>query len=280
MSEKEKLLSEIEAFCLKYGFGESQFGSAAMGYCSFISQARLNSKMLEKTVNRARSWMAKYEADLSEHQRQAIDNGPVGGFITGPEMARIIPLADIAASKEFCWSWNGYVDNQGYGKIRRRNKLTQAHRVFYEFFMGDIPDGLVIDHLCRNRSCVNPHHMEPVTAAENTRRGIFPNSLKLYCPNGHPYFGQNLIVNKKTGGRACRTCRNLHLERHYDKKNPNRKKRGPNKKSRPTSEPTQKRKVIWPEPPPEKRKTIVFVDGDGRRIEAKPLLESSDCSQR
>jgi hypothetical protein len=72
----------------------------------------------------------------------------------------------------YCWNWQRYKDDKGYGVIKRRGQNYQAHRYFYEKHNGKIPEGLQLDHLCRNTSCVNPDHLEPVTGAENTRRGL------------------------------------------------------------------------------------------------------------
>jgi len=73
-----------------------------------------------------------------------------------------------------CWEWNGSLADHGYGRIRRENKWYRAHRMVYESVKGKIPDGLQLDHLCRNPACVNPDHLEPVTNAINTRRGAKP----------------------------------------------------------------------------------------------------------
>ena len=70
-----------------------------------------------------------------------------------------------------CWNWQRYKDDKGYGVIKRRGQNYQAHRYFYEKHKEKIPEGLQLDHLCRNTSCVNPDHLEPVTNAENCRRG-------------------------------------------------------------------------------------------------------------
>lgn len=76
-----------------------------------------------------------------------------------------------------CWNWTGALDNKGYGKYRRpakwygRRAMECAHRVMYEIYFGEVPESLQLDHLCRNRRCINPYHLEPVKAAENSRRG-------------------------------------------------------------------------------------------------------------
>ncbi len=109
-----------------------------------------------------------------------------------------------------CWLWIGYICKDGYGILRGRC----AHRFAYEDYIGPIPDGLEIDHLCKTRSCVNPEHLEPVTHAENIARGDYKtpnhrNLRKTHCPKGHPFSGENLIIERKKDGgerRRCREC--------------------------------------------------------------------------
>ncbi len=112
-----------------------------------------------------------------------------------------------------CWEWTGVVDPSGYGKIFSDGaicgqRLVAAHRFSYMLHKGDIPTGMVIDHLCRNRKCSNPSHLECVTALENTMRGeAWPvlNSKKTHCHKGHPFSGDNLRYYIWRG-RTLRRC--------------------------------------------------------------------------
>lgn len=109
-----------------------------------------------------------------------------------------------------CWPWQGRLYG-GYGHIRlggAEGGATNAHRAMYELLVGPIPDGLQLDHLCRNRKCVNPEHLEPVTCKENLRRGDTwqaRNAAKTHCPAGHAYDAANTYIDGK-GGRCCRAC--------------------------------------------------------------------------
>jgi len=110
-----------------------------------------------------------------------------------------------------CWWWTARINNNGYGTFRlgRRSlgesRTVMAHRFAYENLVALIPEWLQLDHLCRNRACVNPDHVQIVDAAENTRRSM--SARKMYCKNGHKYTRGNTYINPKTGRRSCRTCR-------------------------------------------------------------------------
>lgn len=108
-------------------------------------------------------------------------------------------------SDDECWPWMASVTADGYGQfwITTERRSVNAHRVAYELTVGQIPDGLEIDHLCRVRCCVNPTHMEPVTRAENARRA---RAAITHCPAGHEYDETNTYVYP-SGARGCRTCR-------------------------------------------------------------------------
>lgn len=109
-----------------------------------------------------------------------------------------------------CWVWTASV-SKGYGSFRGDTGTTvQAHRFAYRILVGDIPAGLEIDHLCRNRLCVNPWHMEPVPHRVNVLRGLAPtaaNAHKTRCNNGHNLSGDNVYRRVTLRKRECRTCR-------------------------------------------------------------------------
>lgn len=108
----------------------------------------------------------------------------------------------VVAGTNSCLVWTGGKTDRGYGHIVVNGQRIYAHRLSYEIHVGPIPPGLVIDHLCRNRACVNPHHLEPVTPAENTRRGA---DVITHCPQGHPYDEAN-TRRKSNGSRSCLEC--------------------------------------------------------------------------
>lgn len=113
-----------------------------------------------------------------------------------------------------CWLWTGCMTS-GYGLVNMNGRLQPAHRVIYEAFNGPISDGMVLDHICRRHSCVNPLHLEQVTKRENTLRGISPaaeHAKKTHCKYGHPLSGDNL---REFNGRygPCRVCKTCARER-------------------------------------------------------------------
>lgn len=117
-------------------------------------------------------------------------------------------MEKVRLDENGCVFWASTTSLNGYGQFWDGRRLVYAHRWAYEYFKGPIPDGLQLDHLCRNRNCANPAHLEPVTQRENIRRGDAGAHLsaKTHCPQGHEYAGANLYVRPR-GGRDCRICR-------------------------------------------------------------------------
>lgn len=116
------------------------------------------------------------------------------------------PVPEHAPHLGPCWIWTGAMYRKGYGAFMyRKGVVNMAHRWSYEHFVGPIPEGLHIDHLCRVRCCVNPAHLEPVTHFENHQRGTFATAT--HCRNGHEYTPDNIYIRpSRPTHRACRAC--------------------------------------------------------------------------
>ena len=121
----------------------------------------------------------------------------------------------IPEPNTWCWIWTGWYNkwdnDDGYGQVWWEKRVTSPHRVLYRTFVGEIPDGLELDHKCRVRSCCNPDHLEPVTRSENNKRGTVGDNQKRYwenaltCPYGHPRTPENLLI--QGGVKYCGPCR-------------------------------------------------------------------------
>lgn len=119
----------------------------------------------------------------------------------------------IEYSSDGCWLWTGFTDTAGYSRFSPgdgNRKTCHAHIFSYEHFIGPVPQGKELDHLCRIRRCVNPTHLEPVTHLVNMRRGS--HATKTHCKQGHPLSGENLYL-APNGCRRCRTCKRIRQEK-------------------------------------------------------------------
>jgi HNH endonuclease len=131
-----------------------------------------------------------------------------GQRMTLPIEKRIWEHIDKRGPAE-CWPCTRTVDKKwGYGQISVDGKMRKLHRVVYELLVGKIPEGLTLDHLCRNRACANPAHLEPVTMRLNNLRGTSPcakNAVKSHCSRGHEFTESN-TRRLKNGARSCKQC--------------------------------------------------------------------------
>jgi hypothetical protein len=139
------------------------------------------------------------------HYRRVRRTGsPQGATVEWRFFTRVRQVGD-------CWQWHK-TDPNGYGTLFQR---MLPHRWAYEFLRAAIPDGLELDHLCRNRRCVNPWHLEPVTRRVNAQRGV---GSKEACVNGHPYTEENTYRDPSRGKRGCRMCRQAANHRYAARK--------------------------------------------------------------
>ncbi|MFC8463386.1 HNH endonuclease signature motif containing protein [Streptomyces sp. NPDC057250] len=121
----------------------------------------------------------------------------------------------ITRTENGCWEWQGPQTQAGYGRLNITNRYWYTHRLSHELHTGAIPAGMHVDHLCRNRICCNPAHLEPVSAQENTLRSPVAiaalNAAKTHCQYGHPLTDGNLVSRPGSSGRCCRTCHLWHI---------------------------------------------------------------------
>lgn len=144
-----------------------------------------------------------------------------------PPNQRFWRKVSIPKDETQCWEWVGGKISAGYGAFHpEKNKTILAHRWSYEQAKGKIPDGLHIDHLCRNRSCVNPDHLEAVTNQENLSRGYgyrLRNGMSDSCKRGHKYTPENTYRNpNRDSDIRCRECARIRDKKRVPR---NRKKK-------------------------------------------------------
>ena len=165
------------------------------------------------------------------HYAQAHRSGMVGGRNSFAQstvyrrMDTVERFLSLVEKSDGCWNWIGYKNDKGYGQIqlgkRPQKRTIYAHRYSYELVRGPILSGLQIDHLCRNRACVNPDHLEPVTNRENYLRGMAPSAVihrSGTCSHGHEQTAENIYIRPDTGKPSCLACRRVRNSlRNHDR---------------------------------------------------------------
>lgn len=160
------------------------------------------------------------------HRRWERNGSPyVGGNISRDDPMTFWGRVEIRV--DGCWLWKGRT-NRGYGRFILDGIQVLAHRFAYELLIGPIPEGLVIDHLCRNPTCVRPDHMDPTTRVKNWRKGYDDlaavgalrrksggSFIQTHCKRGHPFNAENTHIAKKSGQRVCRVCCRERMTAYY-----------------------------------------------------------------
>lgn len=144
----------------------------------------------------AHGYCSKHAARFKRH------GDPLGGQQRRSGSLIERALADLDQPAEGCWEWSGKLNDSGYGYFRVGRRIHRVHIVTYEHFVGPVPEGLELDHLCRNRACARPDHLEAVTHAENIRRAA---AARTHCVRDHPFAGANLRIDSR-GRRVCVAC--------------------------------------------------------------------------
>jgi len=112
-------------------------------------------------------------------------------------------FSDSVQRTDSCWLWTGSCDKDGYGRFKINSRYVRAGRFAYQMAHGSIPDGAQLDHLCRNKPCVKPDHLEPVSNKVNQQRGLW--GMRSVCAQGHAYTPANTYF-RPNGRRDCRAC--------------------------------------------------------------------------
>ena len=175
----------------------------------FSDSDETNRNLLTVPANGDITSLSSASSQATEHlnTQTSFFDLPYGGHVKVRQTvaARFWAKVDVSAGPTGCWLWLAS-KGKGYGKFSMpRQSPVEAHRMAYILVHGAVPDGLELDHLCRNTLCVNPAHLEAVTHTENVRRGARGN-LITHCPQGHPYTEDNTYTKPNRNSRQCREC--------------------------------------------------------------------------
>lgn len=156
-------------------------------------------------------------AGMTEHGKAALAGRGGDGALRMRQLAGSSRLVGFDAARSPCWELRTNMTTNGYSRVNFLGVRYLAHRLFYQEWRGSIAEGLTVDHLCRNRCCINPAHLDPVSLEVNLSRGHHSGRLKTECPHGHPYSGNNLTI-ASNGNRRCRECNRIQCKRRYDRR--------------------------------------------------------------
>jgi hypothetical protein len=205
-------------------------------YCSrghLLNESNLRwefSYLRKKEYPRCRACHAENER-IKRRKRGLLRSGSKP--LTDVEYAKIEErrfFGSFEKQSDGCWKWKHGLNYEGYGHFRVRRKTLSAHRYSYQKFVGPVPEGKELHHLCDHPWCVNPEHLKPVTSLEHARtrdqsgNGKYVaayHSAKTHCPRGHPYSGDNLILEKRSDGgiaRRCKICAIAKTKKYLAKK--------------------------------------------------------------
>jgi hypothetical protein len=177
------------------------------------SDARRESQRRYVERNREKIILKRREKYASVRAERGIKDRPTPAILLLLKNRRISPSG--------CWEWTAVPDSSGYGTMTVFRKKDRAHRVSYEIFIGKIPADLEIDHLCRNRKCFNPLHLQAVSSRVNCLRGesiASKNANKTECVHGHEFSAQNTYIRIDGGGRMCRECSRIRSRKRYKRR--------------------------------------------------------------
>lgn len=156
----------------------------------------------------ATALLAPLRPSHADRSRETVPIDKPTPTLTPQQSERFWARVAVVPDTDACWPWTGVLDSAGYGSFQwAPRRRTMSHRIAYILQRGAVPAGLVLDHLCRNRQCCNPAHLEAVTHAENIHRGAA--ATKTHCINGHEFTEEN---TRRTGHRReCRACIKRYL---------------------------------------------------------------------